>query len=148
MKRLATIALMVNLAIANVYAQHQVKMEFSGTGAASPIDLKAPNTGTAEENVAGDGALGPFTFRDVRASATIPQASTTCTGLYFPNAAGAGLLRFQDGSVLTVNLTQGGDCIDLVHNVAHCTLTFNITGGSGRFKNATGVLTLARRLCR
>ena len=25
--------------------------------------------------------------------------------------------------------------------VGHCTLTFKITGGSGRFKNASGVLT-------
>ena len=42
---------------------------------------------------------------------------------------------------MTVNLTQGGDCIDLVHMVGHCTLTFKINGGTGRFKNASGVLT-------
>ena len=42
---------------------------------------------------------------------------------------------------MTVNLTEGGDCIDLVHMVGHCTLTFKITGGTGRFKNASGVLT-------
>ncbi len=63
MKRITTIALMVNLAIASVYAQHPVKMMFSGTGGASSIDLKQPNTGTAEENVAGYGTLGQFTFR-------------------------------------------------------------------------------------
>ena len=116
-------------------------MTFSGTGAASPIDLKQPGTNTAEENVAGNGALGQFTFRDVRAIATFPQPSSTCSGLFFPSAAGAGVLRFQDGSLLTVTLTQGGDCIDLVHLVGHCTLTFKITGGTGRFKNASGVLT-------
>ena len=141
MKLLTTIALMVNLAIATAYAQHPVKMVFSGTGAASSVDLKQPNANTAEENVAGSGTLGQFTFRDVRATANAPGPSSTCTGLYFPSVAGAGLLRFQDGSVLTVSLTQGGDCIDLVHLVGHCTLTFKITGGTGRFKSASGSLT-------
>lgn len=142
MNRLSTIALMVNLAIASAYAQqHPVKMTFSGTGGTSPIDLKLPNTNTAEENVAGIGTLGSFTFRDVRAVATIPQPSSTCSGVFFPSAAGAGQLQFQDGSILTVNLMQGGDCIDFVHLVGHCTLTFKITSGTGRFKNASGVLT-------
>ena len=142
MKHIATMTLVLSLAIASVYAQQTpVKMTFSGTGAASPIDLKQPNTNTAEENVAGNGTLGTFTFRDVRAIATSPQPSSTCAGLYFPSVAGAGLLRFQDGGMLQVNLTQGGDCIDLVHLVGHCTLTFKINGGTGRFKNASGVLT-------
>jgi hypothetical protein len=47
-----------------------------------------------------------------------------------------------DGSLLEVNLTQGGDCIDLTTGVAHCALTFQITGGTGRFKHAYGVLTM------
>jgi len=142
MKRLTTITLMVNLAIAGAYAQqHPVKMVFWGTGGASPIDLKLPNANTAEENVAGNGALGMFTLRNVSATALSPQPSSTCSGLFFPRVAGTGLLRFQDGSLMTVNLTQGGDCIDLVHMVGHCTLTFKINGGTGRFKNASGVLT-------
>lgn len=142
MKRITTIALMVNLAIASLYAQHPVKMVFSGTGAASPIDLKRqPNANAAEENVAGYGTLGQFTFRDVRATATAPQASTACAGLYFPSVSGAGVLRFQDGSLLAVTLSQGGDCIDLVQMLGHCTLIFKISGGTGRFKNASGVLT-------
>ena len=59
MKHLATLALMLHLAVAGVYAQPRpVKMTFSGTGAASPIDLKHPNTSTTEENVAGYGTLG------------------------------------------------------------------------------------------
>jgi len=141
MKRITFIAMMVNLAIASAYAQRPVEMVFSGTGGASSINLKQPNTNTAEENVAGHGTLGQFTFRDVRATSTAPQPSTTCSGLYFPSTSGAALLRFQDGSLLAVNLTQGGDCLDLVAMLGHCTLTFKITGGTGRFKNASGVLT-------
>ena len=141
MKRLTTIAALVNLAIAGAYAQHPVRMVFSGTGSASSVDLKQPNATTAEENVAGNGTLGPFTFRDVRTIAASPQPSNTCLGIYFPSVAGAGVLRFQDGSLLTVSLTQGGDCIDFVHFVGYCTLTLKITGGTGRFRNASGVLT-------
>jgi hypothetical protein len=143
MKHITTMALMLNLAIASVYAQQTpVRMTFSGTAAASTIDLKQPNTNTGEESLAGNGTLGAFSFRMIKAAATSPQPSNTCAGLYFPNVAGAGLFRFQDGSLLTVNLTEGGDCIDLVQMVAHCTLTFKITGGTGRFKNASGALTL------
>jgi hypothetical protein len=142
MKHVATIALMLTLGIASVYAQQTpVKMTFQGTGAASPIDLKQPNAHTGEENVAGNGTLGGFTFRNVSAQALSPQPSSTCAGVFFPRVAGAGQLRFQDGSLLKVTLTQGGDCIDFVHLVGHCTLTFTINGGTGRFKNASGVLT-------
>jgi len=58
---------------------------------------------------------------------------------------GAGVLRFQDGSLLKINLTQGADCIDLAALQGHCTLTLQITGGTGRFKDALGVLTLTER---
>ncbi len=142
MKHIGTMALMLNLAIAGAYGQQtHVNMTFSGTGAASSIDLKQPGTNTAEENVAGNGTFGSFTFRSVRAIAMFPQPSSTCSGLFFPSAAGAGQLVFQDGSLLKVTLTQGGDCIDLVHGVGNCTLTYKINGGTGRFKNASGVLT-------
>src|SRR5262249_12484686 len=106
MKHLTAIGLILNLAIASVSAQHSaanaqqapVKMTFSGTAAASTIDLKQPNTTTAEEDLAGNGTLGSFTFRMVKASANAPQPSSTCSGLYFPNVAGGGLFRFKDGS--------------------------------------------------
>ncbi len=147
-RTLVLVGLMLNLGVAAVYAQPgrpmnvHVKMTFSGNGAPSPINLNQPNTSTGEENVAGDGTLGPFSFRNVSATANTPYPSSTCSGLFFPRVAGAGVLRFQDGSLLKVNLTQGGDCIDLVQMVGHCTVTFHISGGTGRFQDASGVLTL------
>ena len=147
-RTLFLVALALNLGAAAVNAQPgrpinvRVKMTFSGNGAPSPINLNQPNTSTVEENVAGDGTLGPFTFRNVSATASTPSPSSTCAGLFLPRVAGAGILRFQDGSLLKVSLTEGGDCIDLVKIVGNCTLTFQITGGTGRFQDATGVLTL------
>jgi hypothetical protein len=149
MKYAGTLALMLNAGLAGVYAQQtpvNVKMSFSGNGGPSAIDLKQPNSNNVEENVAGNGTLGPFTFRDVRAAATSPQPSSTCSGVFLPSVAGGGILRFQDGSLLAVNLKAGGDsgdCIDFVHMVAHCTLIFEIKGGTGRFQRASGVLTYA-----
>ena len=147
MKHIASVTLMLTLGVASVYAQEKpVTMTFSGNGAASPINLQQPNTNTAEENVAGNGTLGRFTFRNVTAIAASPspEPPSTCSGpneLYFPRVAGAGVFRFHDGSLLKVNLTQGGDCIVLVHVEGHCTLTLQIMGGTGRFKDAKGVLT-------
>jgi hypothetical protein len=117
-----------------------------GTSGPSAINLQQPGTQTVEENFAGNGALGPFTFRIISAETTSPQQPpSTCSGpanIYFSRVAGAGVFRFQDGSLLKVNVTQGADCIDLAAQQGHCTLTFQITGGTGRFKDASGTLTL------
>jgi hypothetical protein len=147
MKYIAALALMLNLGVASVYAQrYPVKMAYSGTSGSSAINLQQPGTQTVEENFAGNGALGPFTFRIISAETTSPQQPpSTCSGpaeVYFSRGAGAGVLRFQDGSLLKVNMTQGADCIDLAAQQGHCTLTFQITGGTGRFKDASGTLTL------
>jgi len=110
MKRIATVALMLNLGVASVYAQQSsVKMPFSGISAPSTINLQQPGTSTGEENYAGNGMLGQFTFGNISAETVSPQPSSTCSGptqLHFLRVAGAGVLRFQDGSLLKVNLTQ------------------------------------------
>jgi hypothetical protein len=140
MKHVTTMALM--LGVASAYAQQMnVKMTFSGNGGSSAINLMQPNSNNVEENVAGSGTLGPFTFRDVRAGAKAPQPSATCSGAFFPALAGGGIFRFEDGSLLKVRLRSGGDCIDFVHLTARCTLVLEIQGGTGRFQNASGVLT-------
>jgi hypothetical protein len=120
-----------------------IKMTFSGTSATSATNLQQPGTSNDEDHFAGDGTLGPFTLHNVRAIATAPQPGTcpSPTQLFFPEPSGAGVFRFQDGSLLKVNLTQGADCIDFAAQEAHCTITFQITGGTGRFKNASGILT-------
>ncbi len=145
MKHTAAMALALNLGVGAVYAHERpVKMTFSGNGSPSSINLQQPNSSNAEEDVAGNGPLGSFTYRDVRAVASSPAASSTCSGAnqaYFPSVSGAGIFRFQDGSLLKVNLRQGGDCIDFAALQGHCTLSLEITGGTGRFKNASGLLT-------
>jgi hypothetical protein len=146
MKRIANVVLMLSLGVAGINAQdNPVKMTFSGTSASSTINLQQPNTTTGEDNFAGNGMLGPFTFRNISAETASPQPSSTCSGpaqLYSIRVAGAGVFHFQDGSLLKVNLTQGEDCIDLAVGEALCTMTFQITGGTGRFKGASGILTL------
>jgi hypothetical protein len=146
MKYIATIALMLNLGVASVYAQHlTVKMAVSGTSVPSTVNLQQPNTSNSEDDYTGNGTLGAFTYRDVRAVTNSPQPSSTCSG---PNKiagaayVGAAVFRFEDGSLLMVNLTSETDCIDLSVGSAHCVLNYQITGGTGRFKNATGLLTL------
>src|ERR1051325_4575634 len=149
MKHLATMALMLNLGVANVYAQdNPVTGTFSGTAAQSTVNLQA-DTPFSEYNFAGDGTLGAFTFRTLSASAPSPQPPSNCSGpthLYTSTVAGAGVFRFQDGSLLKGNLTQGSDCIDFVAQEAQCIRTFQITGGTGRFKNASGSVTFTETL--
>ena len=145
-KHIATVTLMLTFGVASTYAhQKPVKMTFSGTAGASAIDLQYPGAHTGEDNFAGNGTLGRFTYRDVTAGENSPSPSSTCSGpsqVHFLRLAGAAVLRFEDGSLLNVTLTQGDDCIDLAAKEANCTLTFQIVGGTGRFQNASGTLTL------
>jgi hypothetical protein len=146
LKNSVTATLIVCIGVACVHAQQQLKMTFSGTGGASSIDLKYPNTSNSEDNFAGDGSLGQFTFRDVRAINSAPSPSITCSGpniIHFSSVAGGAVFRFQDGSLLKLNLIQADDCIDLKARVAHCTMNFQIIGGTGRFENASGSITLS-----
>ena len=141
MKHLATAALMLNFAAAGIYAQPgNVNLTLSGTAAASTVNL-GTGTGTSEYNLAGTGTLGSFTFRTVSSSAASQQVSSTCSGptkAYFPTVAGEGVFRFDDGSLLEVNLTGGNDCIDHSGQPAVCTRIYQVVGGNGRFKNASG----------
>ena len=147
MKHIATVALMLNLGVAGVYAQQKpVKMTFSGSMVPTSINLK-PNTITDEELLAGNGTLGNFTFRKLRTDETSPQSFGSCDGGFGPNlrvVAGGGVFRFEDGSLLTVKVTEGSYCIDVQAQppVGHLTETYQITGGTGRFKDASGTLTL------
>jgi hypothetical protein len=147
MKYIVAMALMLNLGVATVYAQrYPVKMAYSGTSGASAINLQQPGAQTGEENFAGYGTLGQFTFLLISGETTSPQhPPSTCSGpanIYFTRVGGAGVFRFQDGSLLKVNLTQGADCVDLAAQQGHCVLTLQIAGGTGRFKDASGTLRL------
>ena len=140
MKVLATVALILNFGVAGIYAQpNPVNMTLSGTAARSTITLLG--TPASEYQLAGNGALGQFTLRVVSNGMASPQESNTCSGptkAYFPVVAGAGVFRSQDGGLLKVGLTGGGDCIDFAAGQALCTRIFQVMGGTGRFANASG----------
>jgi hypothetical protein len=64
MKHIATMVLMLGLGVASVHAQERpVRMKFSGSMVPTSIVVQ-PNSITDEELLAGDGALGSFTFRN------------------------------------------------------------------------------------
>jgi hypothetical protein len=120
--------------------QGQVKMTFSGSITPTAIAFQ-PDTITDEEILAGNGTLGPFTFRKLRTDETSPESFGSCGSGFGPSirvVAGGGVFRFEDGSLLTVTVTEGVLCIDVDHAVGHLTETYQITGGTGRFKGASG----------
>lgn len=146
MKHMASMALMLCLGAASAYGQEKpVKMTFSGTAAASIVNLQPTTSSSDEDNFAGDGTLGSFTVRNIRSLPNSPTTSSTCSGsnlLHFTETDGGSVVRFQDGSLLFLHLTEGSDCIDISTGEAHCVLTFQVTGGTGHFKNASGTLTM------
>jgi hypothetical protein len=143
-KQMAIVALMLNFGVAGVHAQQKpVLMAFSGTAEGSAFIL-ATGAGSSEDNFAGGGTLGSFTFRDLAAELPSTPPPGVCSGanmLYAVREVTTGVFRFQDGSLLNVSLVRGSDCIDLAAQQAHCTVIFQINGGTGRFKNASGTLT-------
>jgi hypothetical protein len=138
-KTIAAATLMLAFGVAAVYAQEMpVNMTLSGTAAPSTVNLQT-GTGTSEYRLAGNGTLGPFTLRAISSSASTPQWGVSgCSYAYFPVLAGEGVIRLQDGSLLTLKLTGGGDCIDFAAGVAECTRIFQVLGGTGRLEGASG----------
>jgi hypothetical protein len=150
MKPITTMAAILCLCGASVYAQQrQIKMTFSGSMVATALELQ-PSTVTDEELLAGDGSLGPFTLRKLRTDAFVPRSPSNCAvaeHLDIPVVGGAGVFRFQDGSLLTVAITTGDLCIDFSAALGHLTETYQITGGTGRFKNAAANCSLVGANC-
>lgn len=149
MKRIVTVALMVHVAVAGAFAAEErsanVRMTASGDMLATTTNLQ-DHTITDEENLAGDGTLGSFTYHGLRSDADTPQSpdppATCATPLFFAVKTGAGVFRFEDGSLLVVNVTGGGICIDLAAGMARLVETYEIARGTGRFLHAAGSLTL------
>src|SRR3954453_4868327 len=126
----------------------QVKMTFSGSMVPTAIDVQ-PDTITDEEILAGNGTLGPFTFRKLRTDETSPEFFGSCGSGSGPSirvVAGGGVFRFEDGSLLTVTVTEGVLWVDVAPVVGHLTETYQITGGTGRFEGASGALQSTGRL--
>ena len=142
-RTLVLVALMLNLGVAGAYAQQKhVKMTFSGTNVATMISLKA-NTITDETHLAGRGSLGRFTFRELHADGAAPQPSV-CPGPSFAVVKGTGVFRFQDGSLLIVTVVDGSGCVN--PGKAALVVNYQISGGTGRFTDAKGNLTLSATL--
>jgi hypothetical protein len=142
MKHIATVALMLNLSVAAIYAQQKpVHMTFSGTNVATTINLQ-PGTVTDETHLAGKGTLGAFTFRELHADGPSPQPPAGCSGPSFAVVAGAGVFRFQDGSLLIVTVMGGSGCVNLAAASAALTVNYQVGGGTGRFTGASGNLTM------
>jgi hypothetical protein len=154
MKRLLTFALVFTSSAARIHAddsrQLTIQMTFSGSGTylARPVNLIPNMPGVANGPVvdlitAGDGSLGRFTLHDVSATTANPTGFG-CAGpnsIAFTFVAAGGVYRFEDGSLLTTRLKAGTVCINLTTASAADTVTEEITGGTGRFKNASGTLT-------
>ena len=82
-RTLVLMTLMLNLGVAGAYAQQKhVKMTFSGSNVAMPINLQA-NTVTDETHLAGVGSLGPFTFRELHADGAASAPPDGCLGPFF-----------------------------------------------------------------
>ena len=145
MKHIATVALMFNLGVTGAYAQERpVKMTFSGTNVPTMINLQ-PNTVTDEQHSAGNGTFGEFTFRELHADGAAPQPSG-CSGPSFGVLAGAGVFRFEDGSLLIVTVKDGSGCVNPAVGNAVLKVNYQITGGTGRFEGASGALTYTATL--
>jgi hypothetical protein len=60
--------------------------------------------------------------------------------------AGAGVFRFQDGSLLIVTVIDGSGCINPAAGKAAISVNYQIRGGTGRFTGASGDLTMTATL--
>ena len=150
MRQLSTLALVLAFGVTGIQAQQlPVWLTFSGSNVATQINLQSGAATASYIALAGHSSLGVYTFHTVATTAAAP--SGTCGGpnfLSFPGGPGAGIYRFEDGSLLTTKVTGGASCVDVTSGTATLTVTDQVTGGTGIFKNATGTLkyTIAARV--
>lgn len=141
MRHIATAALIFHFGVAVMNAQSgPEKTTVSGTSAFSTISLR-PDAPTSEYHLTGNSTLGRFDLRTISVSTPSPQQSGPCsasTNYHLSVVAGAGVFRFENGSLLTAVLTGGDDCIDFSAGQAVCIRILQVTGGTGRFKDAVG----------
>ena len=141
MRHLTTVALMLYLGMASLYAQQHAEEHSRVMGSRSTMP-PPPNTLNHESHVTGDSPLGPFTYRGLWADDPGSRSLGSCGSGFGPNfriVAGGGVFRFEDGSLLTVRQTEGTLCVDIAdpsHTVGRQFVTYQITGGTGRFKHA------------
>jgi hypothetical protein len=136
---LATAALVLTFGVAAGNAQdNEVRMKSSGPELVTAVN-QGTNTTTCEEKLEGDGSLGHFTYRGLRADSNNFTITNACPNGNLAVTTGAGIFRFSDGSLMSVNITGGSICID-ANYFGHLTETYQVTGGTGRFQNATGEL--------
>lgn len=116
-----------------------VTMKSSGPEIVTAFNVSG-DPDTCEEKLTGNGSLGQFTYDGMRAD-HFAGTTNACPNGYLPVDGGEGIFRFSDGSLLPVQITGGSICID-ANFLGHLTETYQVTatGGTGRFKNASGEL--------
>ena len=146
MKGMVIVALVLLFGVV-AYAQdnqdNTVKTKYSGSELTTAFLLQGPDTVIAgEEKLGGNGSLGQFTYRALRGDdVTTLTITDACPNGNIPVTEGEGIFRFSDGSLMTVQITGGSICVD-ANQIGHLTETYQVTGGTGRFKSATGELSL------
>ena len=139
MKRMVTVVMMVLFSVAAGYSQNNpVKMQSSGPELVTAYNVQV-NTTTCEEKLAGNGSLGQFTYRGLRADSNNFTVTDACPNGYLQVTGGEGIFHFSDGNLMSVNITGGSICID-ANQLGHLTETYQVSSGTGRFRKATGEL--------
>ena len=144
LKRFIVVGSMLVMFTGMALAQEKpVKMKYSGSELTTAFLLQGPDTVIAgEEKLAGNGRLGQFTYRALRGDdVTTLTFTSACPNGNIPVTEGEGIFRFSDGSLMTVQIAGGSICVD-VNQIGHLAETYKVTGGTGRFKRATGNLSL------
>lgn len=139
MNRMIAVVMMLLFGVAAGYAQNNpVTMQSSGPELVTAFNVQGSTT-TCEEKLTGNGSLGEFSYRGLRADSNDFTITDACPNGNLAVTGGAGIFRFSDGSLMSVNITGGSICID-ANQLGHLTETYQVTGGTGRFQNATGQL--------
>ena len=87
-------------------------MTFSGTNVATTINLQA-NTVTDEMLAAAKVRSDHLPFVNSMPMGPLRSLPTAALGLSFGLLQGAGVFRFQDGSLLIVTVKDGSGCVNL-----------------------------------
>lgn len=141
--------------IAPVFAAEEFSLTYSAVSGCCGEDLNQDGTNAARARGEGKGTFGPFTQETVLdvdftgiAPATPQQCDVTQNIIVIPFVRGSSVVRYKDGSMQFKTLAQDGResfvCFDVVvGSPVSSFVSWEITGGTKRFKNSVGVAAVA-----
>jgi hypothetical protein len=137
--RTAVIVMIGALMIVGSAAADPLTYRYSGWSVGSDVDANEDGFTASVLTSKGFSTWGPITANGLTEGRPVSEyCDGKSNGTESTSGRGTIVIRTNKGDLLYARVTDGARCFDQTTSTIHITANWEITGGSGRFENATG----------